>query len=215
MRNDLSCLELSGGVAPPNMRMLLTRLRVRWLSAARWTSAAPQVMRGRSPLTSWVDKFPDNHQFSCMNQPIMNKFILSPKNFLEANLKSILSMALVLAFCGLAGAQVEKADPIGTWKCEYKIGDQQRTSTLTITKDGDKLAGTMSWPDQKETQLKDVKLKDGELTFSAVRVLGDNKFDVEYKFTITEDKLKGKGAVDSGGEKRPFDIEGTREKKDK
>jgi hypothetical protein len=150
-----------------------------------------------------------------MNQPVMNKFILSPKNFLEANLKLILSMGLVLAFCGLAGAQVEKADPIGTWKCEYKIGDQQRTSTLTITKDGDKLAGTMSWPDQKETQLKDVKLKNGELTFSAVRVLGDNKFDVEYNFTITGDKLKGKGAVDSGGEKRPFDIEGKREKKDK
>jgi len=53
------------------------------------------------------------------------------------------------------------------------------------------------------------------LTFSAVRVLGDNKFDVEYKFTITGDKLKGKGAVESGGEKRPFDIEGNREKKDK
>jgi len=141
----------------------------------------------------------------------MTKFILSPKN---ANMKSILSMALVLGFCGLAGAQSEK-DAIGTWKCEYKIGDQQRTSTLTITKDGDKLAGTMSWPDQKETKLKDVKLKDGELTFSAVRVLGDNKFDVEYKFTITGDKLKGKGAVDSGGEKRPFDIEGTREKQDK
>jgi len=169
----------------------------------------------RSPLASWVDKSPDNHQYSCMKQPIMTRFILSPKNFLEANMKSILSMALVLAFCGLARAQGEKTDPIGTWKCEYKIGDQKRTSTLTITKDGDNLAGTMSWPDQKETKLKDVKLKDGELTFSAVRVLGDNKFDVEYKFTITGDKLKGKGAVDSGGEKRPFDIEGTREKKDK
>ena len=150
-----------------------------------------------------------------MKQPIIIRFILSRRNFLQANMKTILSMAFVLAFCGLARAQGEKADPIGTWKCEYKIGDQQRTSTLTITKDGDNLAGTMSWPDQKETQLKDVKLKDGELTFSAVRVLGDNKLDVEYKFTITGDKLKGKGAVDSGGEKRPFDIEGTREKKDK
>ena len=129
-------------------------------------------------------------------------------------MKAILSMALVLGVCGLAGA-AEKVDPVGTWKCEYKIGDQDRTSTLTITKDGDKLAGTMSWPDQKETKLKDVKLKDGELTFSAVRVLGDNKLDVEYKFTISGDKLKGKGAVEVGGEKRPFDIEGKREKKDK
>ena len=130
-------------------------------------------------------------------------------------MKAILSMALVLGVCALAGARDEKADPVGTWKCEYAIGDMKRTSTLTIKKDGDKLAGTMSWPDQKETNLKDVKLKDADLTFSAERVLGDNKFNVEYKFTITGDKLKGKGAVETGGEKREFDIEGKREKKDK
>ena len=130
-------------------------------------------------------------------------------------MKTIISATLVLGLCGLAGAQGEKADPVGTWKCEYKIGDQQRTSTLTITKDGDKLAGTMSWPDQKETKLKDVKLKDGELTFSAERVLGENKIPVEYKFTIDGDKLKGKGAVESGGRKTEFDIAGKREKKDK
>src|SRR5882672_4596877 len=128
-------------------------------------------------------------------------------------MKTILAAALVVGLCGLAGAQGEKADPVGTWKCEYKIGDQQRTSTLTITKDGDKLAGTMDWPDQKDEKLKDVKLKDGELTFSAVRVLGDNKFTVEYKFTIDGDKLKGKGAVENGGQKTEFDIAGKREKK--
>ena len=130
-------------------------------------------------------------------------------------MKTILSAALVLGFCGLAVAQGEKADPVGTWKCEYEIGGQKRMSTLTIKKDGDKLAGTMSWPDQKETKLKDVKLKDGDLTFSAERKLGDNKFIVEYKLTITGDTLKGTGAVVTGGEKRPFDIEGKREKKDK
>jgi hypothetical protein len=32
-----------------------------------------------------------------------------------------------------------------------ELGGQKRTSTLTIKKDGDKLAGTMSWPVQKET----------------------------------------------------------------
>src|SRR5215510_380213 len=92
----------------------------------------------------------------------------------RAVLKAILSMALALVVYGLAVAQ-DKADPVGTWKCEYQIGDQKRTSTLTIKKDGDKLAGTMSWPDQKETNLKDLKQKDVELTFSAERVLGDNK----------------------------------------
>ena len=120
-------------------------------------------------------------------------------------MKTILSAALVLGLCGLVGARDEKADPVGTWKCEYKIGGQKRISTLTIKKDKDKLAGTMSWPDQKETKLKDVKLKDGTLTFSAVRVFMDNKIPIDYKLTITGDKLKGKGAVETGGEKREFE----------
>ena len=130
-------------------------------------------------------------------------------------MKTILAAALVLGICGLAVAQGEKADPVGTWKCEYEIGGQKRMSTLTIKKDGDKLDGTMSWPDQKETKLKDVKLKDGDLTFSAVRVFMDNKIPIDYKLTITGDKLKGKGASDFGGKQQEFEIEGKREKKDK
>ena len=130
-------------------------------------------------------------------------------------MKTILLAALVLGICGLAVAQGEKADPVGTWTCEYEIGGQQRMSTLTIKKDGDKLAGTMAWPDQKETELKDVKLKDGELTFSAERKLMDNIFTVEYRLKVDGDKLKGKGAAEFGGKKQEFDIAGKREKKDK
>ena len=130
-------------------------------------------------------------------------------------MKTILLAALVLGICGLAVAQGEKTDPIGTWKCEYKIGDQQRTSELTIKKDGDKLAGTMSWPDQKDEKLKDLKLKDGDLTFSAVRKLMGNEITVEYKLTIDGDKLKGKGAAEFNAQKQEFDIEGKREKKAK
>ena len=124
-------------------------------------------------------------------------------------------MALVLGLCGLAGARDDKADPVGTWKCEYEIGGQQRTATLTIKKDGDKLAGTMSWPDQKEAKLKDVKLKDGTLTFSAVRKIMDNEITVEYTLKFDGDKFKGKLAAEVGGQKNEVDIEGKREKKDK
>src|SRR5262252_7134372 len=130
-------------------------------------------------------------------------------------MKAILSMALVLGVCGLAGAQGDKADPVGTWKCEYEIGGQKRTSTLTIKKDGDKLAGTMSWPDQKDEKLKDLKLKDGELTFSAVRKFMGNEFPLDFKLTIDGDKLKGKAAAEFGGQKQEYDLEGKREKKDK
>jgi hypothetical protein len=88
---------------------------------------------------------------------------------------------------------------------------------LKIKKDGDVLAGTMSWPDQDETKLKDLKLKDGALTFSAERKLPgmDDGITVEYKFTIDGDTLKGKGAAEFAGEKSEWDIEGKKEKKDK
>jgi hypothetical protein len=129
----------------------------------------------------------------------------------EVIMKATLSMALVLGVCGLVGA-ADKVDPVGTWKCEYEIGEMKRTSTLTIKKVGDNIVGTMSWPDQKETKLKDLKLKDDALTFSAERKIMDNTFTVEYKLTITGDKLKGKGAVKIGDDKREFDIEGKREK---
>lgn len=128
-------------------------------------------------------------------------------------MKAILSMALVLGLCSFAAAREEKADPVGTWKCEYEIGDQKRTSELTIKKDGDKFTGTMSWPDQKDEKLKDVKLKDGTLTFSAVRKLQGNEIAIDYTLKVEGDKLKGKGAADIGGNKQEFDINGKREKK--
>jgi hypothetical protein len=66
-------------------------------------------------------------------------------------------------------------------------------------------------------KLKDLKLKDGTLTFSAVRKLAgmDDGITVEYELKIDRDKLKGKGSSELGGEKRDRDIEGKREKNDK
>lgn len=126
---------------------------------------------------------------------------------------AILTAALVLGLCGVAGALDEKADPVGTWKCEYKIGDQKRTAELTIKKDGGQFAGTMSWPDQKDEKLKDVKFKDGELTFTAVRKFMGSEITIQYKLKIEGNKLEGKGAADFGGNKQEYDIEGKREKK--
>ena len=76
-------------------------------------------------------------------------------------MKAILSAALVLGLCGLAAAQDTKADPVGTWKCEYEIGGQKRAATLAIKKDGDNLTGTMTYQDKQEAKLKGLKFKDG------------------------------------------------------
>jgi hypothetical protein len=127
-------------------------------------------------------------------------------------MRTILSMSLVLALSGLLGA-AENVDPVGTWKCEYGIEGQKRVSTLTITRDGDHLAGTMSWPDQKPEPLKDLKLTDGTLTFWAKRLLMGQEFTNSYDLKIDGDKLKGKLTSDLKGKKGVFDLEATREKK--
>src|SRR5258708_8685229 len=114
-------------------------------------------------------------------------------------MKAILSMALVLGVCGLASAADEKANPVGTWQCEYEIGAQKRTSTLTVKKEGDKFVGTMSWPDQKDETLKDPKFKDGKLTFSAVRKFMDNTIPIDYTLTIDGAEFKAKDDADFEG----------------
>ena len=45
-------------------------------------------------------------------------------------MKAILSAMLVLGLCGLAGAQGDKVDPVGTWKCEYEISGKKTDGDL-------------------------------------------------------------------------------------
>jgi hypothetical protein len=84
---------------------------------------------------------------------------------------------------------------------------------LKIKKDGDNFTGTMSWPDQDETKLKDLKLKDGTLSFAAERKLPgmNGVINVEYKLSIDGDQIKGKGTSEFGGEKREWDIKAKRQ----
>lgn len=122
-------------------------------------------------------------------------------------------MTAILALALVLGGLADDKDPVGTWQLSYEIGDQKRTSTLMIEKAGDGFAGTMSWPDQKDEKLKDVKFKDGKLTFSAVRKFNENEIPIDYAFTVEGDELKGKGEAEFGGDKREFEIEGKRDKK--
>ena len=57
-----------------------------------------------------------------------------------------------------------------------------------------------------------MKLKDGRLTFSAVRKFMDNEFPLDFTLTIDGDKFKGKCAAEFGGQKQEYDLNGKREK---
>ena len=126
-------------------------------------------------------------------------------------MRAIVAAVLTVGLGGFAAAE-DKADPVGTWKCETDVKGQKRESTLTVKKDGDKLTGTVTGQDKKELKANDVKFKDGTLTYSVDRELMEQKFTVKYTLKIDGDALKGKAEADLGGEAVSFDITGKREK---
>src|SRR5688500_1537191 len=101
-----------------------------------------------------------------------------------------LSVAAVLLFAGLsAQAQdAKKADPTGTWTWTMQgrggggggAEGQPREVTMKITKEGDKLAGTMSGR-QNETKLQNVKMEGEELSFDYTRETQNGSFTQKYK----------------------------------
>jgi hypothetical protein len=130
-------------------------------------------------------------------------------------MKAVLAAALTFALCGLVWAADTKADPSGTWRCETDINGQKRESTLTLKNDGGKLTGTIVFADKMESKLTDVTFKGGELSFSAVRELNEQKITIKYKVKVEGDTLKGKAEAEFDGETRSLDFEGKREKKGK
>ena len=131
------------------------------------------------------------------------------------SMKAFLTFAVAIGLAGIVTAEDKKAEPVGTWKCEYEVGGQKMESTLVVKMDGDKLTGTMTYTEKKESKLKEPKLKDGELTFATDVEFMDTKFTVKYKLKVDGDKLKGKAVAEINGETHEVDIDGTREKKDK
>ena len=129
-------------------------------------------------------------------------------------MRTLIVVALALGLGGLVVAQdkKDKADPTGTWKCETDVGGQKRESTLKLKLDGDKLTGTITYADKMESKIEGGKFKDGEVTFTAMRELMDQKFTVKYTAKIEGDTMKGKAEVDLGGENQKFDFTGKREK---
>ena len=95
---------------------------------------------------------------------------------------------------------------------------QKMIDALFATKARESVLGTYDIDENGDTTLTDYgvySIKDGTLTFSAVRKFMDNEIPIDYSLKIDGDTLKGKGEADFGGQKQEFEIEGKREKKDK
>jgi hypothetical protein len=128
-------------------------------------------------------------------------------------LKMLALAALLGFFCGTVQADDKAKDTVtGTWKWTRKNqnGDEQEIKA-TLKQDGEKLTGKLMPPNGNEVEIKDGKVKDGEVSFQITFNRNGEDVLVKFKGKLEGDKIKGK--VEAG--ERTFDWEPTRLKDEK
>ncbi len=132
---------------------------------------------------------------------------------------AVLGFGLALGLLAPAlGAEDKKAadSATGTWKSSFTTGDGQTiVTTYKLKQDGEKLTGTVTGRDGKETKIEKGKVKDGKVSFLMNGERDGAKFTIKFNGDLNADSIKGKVEFTRGDNSRSFDWEAKREKKDK
>lgn len=112
-----------------------------------------------------------------------------------------------------ARAQDTKANPTGTyiWTMPARNGGSDRTNTLVLMVDGDKLTGNLASPGRggqtTTTDISDGKITGADVSFCVVHTFNDNTVTNKYSGTLTDGVIKGKMEFERNGEARSLDWE--------
>lgn len=118
---------------------------------------------------------------------------------------------LTLSLLTLATASASAKDFTGKWLYSWSRQDGTKVeTTFDLKQDGDKVTGTVTGMGGQKVEITDGAVKDGLLTFKVVREREGNKFTVEYAGKLDGDALKGKSAMEFGGNKREREFEAKR-----
>ena len=127
-----------------------------------------------------------------------------------------------LALATMAQAQDKKADPTGTWMWTQagRNGGPDRTNTLVLKVEGEKLTGTLNQPGRRggaatETKIDNGKVSGDEISFEITRDFNGNTFTTKYSGKISGDTIKGKvqmPARNGGDAPEPRDWEAKKQK---
>src|SRR3990172_3168340 len=100
-------------------------------------------------------------------------------------------------------AKESPADPSGTWKWQYQFGDNPMDAKLKLNWDGKKLTGKYTARDAA-SEIRDGKLAKDELSFTTLREINGNEFEIEFKGQVKQDEIVGTVTIDFG-EAQDFD----------
>lgn len=138
---------------------------------------------------------------------------------LNSALKLGLCAVLALGFVSQLQAATSKADGKWSWTMPARNGGQERTLTLTLKTEGEKLTGKLSSPGRQgnmmETEITEGKIKGDEVSFTVVREFNGNKMTSKYNGKVTADSIKGKVETDRQGQAQTRDWEAKRVKEEK
>jgi hypothetical protein len=128
--------------------------------------------------------------------------------------KILLGAVLLLGAMTQAKADDKTTDPSGTymWTTPGRNGGADRTNTLVLKLDGDKLTGKLSAPGRggtvNETEIADGKVTGADISFAVVRSYNGNSFTNKYSGTLADGAIKGKiDSVNRNGDPQSRDWE--------
>ena len=139
---------------------------------------------------------------------------------------SLAALAAVLVAC-VSSAQDAKpdskpadnkpADPTGTWiwSVPARNGGPDRTNSLTLKMEGEKLTGKLTTPGRdgqvREATVDDGKVTGSEISFSITREFNGNSFTMKYSGKVEPDSITGKVEFDRDGETQSRPWHATRQ----
>ena len=134
-------------------------------------------------------------------------------SFTRIGLCAIFALGLVAQI----HAEDKKADPTGTWTWSVpgRNGGPDRTMSLKLKAEGDKVTGKITAPARgggtSDTEIKDGKMKGDEVSFSVVREFNGNTMTSKYSGKVGAESIKGKMEFERNGETQSRDWEAKRE----
>jgi hypothetical protein len=132
--------------------------------------------------------------------------------------KILLGAVLLLGAIRQAQADDNKTDPSGTymWVVPARNGGMDRTNTLVLKLDGDKLTGKLSAPRRGgkigETDINDGKVTGSDISFTVVHSYNGNSYTNTYSGKLADGTIKGKIEYERNGETRSHDWEAKMQK---
>lgn len=89
------------------------------------------------------------------------------------------------------------ADPSGTWKWQYQFGDNKMDAKLKLDWDGKKVTGKYT-AREATSEIRDAKLEKDQLSFTTLRDINGNEFEIAFNGQVKPDEIVGKVALDFG-----------------